>query len=247
MYAFETPRHEVRVKSFAMAQFDVTRKDFSVFAKETGFQRKGCRIFDGKKSSFDKSADWQHPGSAQTDHDPVVCVSWDDAQEYVAWLNSKSGDKAIHKYRLPFDEEWEYAARAGTVTATHWGNNPLDQCRYENARDQSARVLGPTAPHADCTDGYIYTAPVGSFRPNPWGLFDMLGNALQWVEDCSSIGYANRPTTGERGSCPFQNRALRGASWASIPIAVRAAAGSGLLPNSATSLVGFRLAADVLN
>ncbi|TDY22571.1 formylglycine-generating enzyme required for sulfatase activity [Paraburkholderia sp. BL6665CI2N2] len=247
MYTDETPRHVAEVKSFALAKFDVTRKQFEVFAKETGFGGKGCQIYNGKKWVVDANADWSNPGFRQTDQDPVVCVSWHDAQKFISWLNAKLPGHRVTKYRLPSETEWEYAARAGTKTATYWGNNPQDTCRYENTRDQSARALDATAPVADCTDGYAGTAPVGSFRKNPWGLFDMLGNAEQWMEDCSSIGYVNFSSVPISESAPCGIRSMRGASWATIPIATRAAARNGVPPDRRTSSYGFRLAADLLN
>lgn len=247
MYTDETPRHEVKVSSFSLAKFDVTRKQFSIFANETGFREKGCHIFNGKEWVTDPKADWRNPGFRQTDNDPVVCVSWDDAQKFIAWLNSKLPRAKMRIYRLPTEMEWEYAARAGTSGATYWGNNPQDQCKYENTRDQSARALDITAPIADCTDGYIETAPVGSFRPNPWGFFDMLGNVQQWVEDCPNIGYRNPPATQGINSESCRARALRGASWASIPVGVRSAARGGTAPSVRESIFGFRLAADISN
>jgi formylglycine-generating enzyme required for sulfatase activity len=244
MYIDETPRHEEPINSFAIAKFNVTRKQFAIFARETGFQGKGCEIFNGKAWITDASAGWQNPGFRQTDNDPVVCVSWDDAQKYIGWLNSKLHKTTETAYRLPTEAEWEYAARAGTVTAAYWRNNPQDQCKYENARDESARFLDPAADHASCTDGYIYTAPVGTFKPNPWGLYDMLGNAEQWVEDCVMVGYGGPPNlSSAQDSC--KSRALRGTSWAGIPFAVRSASRAGMAVSTRESNYGFRLARSI--
>lgn len=240
MYDMETPRHVVQVKSFALARFDVTRKQFAVFAIETGFSGKGCRIFKHTNWQFDPDANWQNPGFAQVENDPVVCVSWNDAQQYISWLNSKFA--GVHHYRLPTEEEWEYAARAGTTVPMYWGNNRQEQCKYENARDNSASVLDPDVPTASCDDKYIWTAPVGSFKPNPWGLYDMLGNTEQWVADCSASDYRAQ-STQSANAC--RGHILRGASWASIPIAVRAAKRSGNPANSRNSTHGFRLAASL--
>jgi formylglycine-generating enzyme len=244
IYPDEIPQHEVTVKAFALARFNVTRAQFAVFARETGFRGEGCRISDGFQTKLIGDADWQNPGFPQTDRDPVVCVSWDDAQKYIAWLNAKLNKPG--KYRLPTEEEWEYAARAGTVTAAYWGDDPQEQCKYENARDLSARSLDPSAPYAPCTDGYVHTAPVGSFRPNPWGLFDMLGNARQWVENCSTIGYHQPPLTVETqpGEC---NRQIRGGAWASIPVKVRSAMRGGMKSSIRDNATGFRLAVDISN
>lgn len=245
MYIDEIPRHPEHVKHFKLAEFDVTRKQFSVFATETGFQGKGCRIFRNHEWVFDPAADWEHPGFDQTDQDPVVCVSWDDAHKFITWLNSRILEKSTAKYRLPTEVEWEYAARAGTVTAKYWGNNSTDLCGYENTRDIAGKNLDPTAPFANCDDGYIETSPVGSFKPNPWGLFDMLGNVTQWAENCPNIGYPDLEKYPGIGSIPCRTKALRGASWASIPIGVRAAFRSGVKPNTRSGAIGFRLAADI--
>jgi formylglycine-generating enzyme required for sulfatase activity len=247
MYTIETPRHEATVKTFALGKFDVTRGQFAAFAEETGFNGKGCYIFDGKQWLTDMRADWRNPGFQQTDSDPVVCVSWNDAQKFIDWLNSKLPKTEARKYRLPTEAEWEYAARAGTVTATYWGDNPLDQCKYENTRDQSARVLGTTAPIADCTDGYVETAPVGSFKSNPWGLFDMLGNVNEWVADCSEIGYSAHSTKQIDSSRLCLSRSLRGGSWATIPIGIRSAMRIGMRSDIRQSIFGFRLATDLSN
>jgi formylglycine-generating enzyme required for sulfatase activity len=245
MYVNETPRHEVHVKSYALAKFDVTRKQFETFVDATGFHEKGCRVFKQGRWYFDPSADWKNPGFSQTDRDPVVCVSWFDAEKFIAWLNTKLPKTAVHRYRLPTEEEWEYAARASTITQAYWGSNHADQCRYENARDLAARILDPNVPLADCNDGFVWTAPVGSFRPNPWGLYDMLGNAYQWIADCPEVGYHPPPAVPEWMPNHFQFRSLRGASWASIPIAVRSAGRMAAKPEDRDSTFGFRLAVDL--
>lgn len=226
MYLGETPRHKVNIKSFEIAKFSVTRKQFGMFASETGFDGKGCKIFNGRKWILDSNASWKNPGFKQTDQDPAVCISWDDAQKFIAWIDLKISNNTGEHFRLPTEEEWEYAARAGTATSSYWGGNSFEQCKYENARDSTARLLDPSVPFVECNDGYITTAPVGSFRPNPWGLFDMLGNAYQWISDCSSLGYSDGSIAVAREGVKMygcSSRVLRGASWASIPIAVRSA------------------------
>ena len=109
----------------------------------------------------------------------MVCVSFEDAQAYIRWLNRKTGQH----YRLPTEAEWEYAARAGTTTRRYWGDKPDDACQYANVADQSAKKVFPGWAVHHCDDGYVYTAPVGSFQRNRFGLHDMLGNVWDRTQD----------------------------------------------------------------
>ena len=248
MYSYESPQHQVDVKSFAISKFSVTRHQFSIFAKETGFSGKGCDVFNGHDWVVNPNSDWQNPGFQQTEQDPVVCVSWDDAQKFITWLSSKISSAKSKPYRLPTGEEWEYAARAGTTTPMYWGSDRALQCRYENTRDLSEEKMGPDGPHVNCDDGYARTAPVGSFQPNPWGLFDMLGNAYQWVSDCSHIGYRNPvPAPPAIGASDCRMKVVRGAGWASVPFAVRSASRLAYKTDARESTLGFRLATDLSN
>jgi formylglycine-generating enzyme required for sulfatase activity len=245
MYGLETPQHEVEVTSFGIAKFDVTRRQFAIFAKEAGFDGKGCKIFNGRKWIFNSSANWENPGFKQTERDPVVCVSWNDANEFIKWLNRKTVSKKFGSYRLPTEAEWEYAARAGMVTSTYWGDDRSRQCDFENARDLSASSLGPEVEAAHCNDSYSETAPVGSFKPNPWGLYDMLGNVSKWVSDCWYLNYSDNIRnllSSMPNSCG--HKTIRGAGWAMIPITVRSAYRSGESSDMRLSTLGFRLAVD---
>lgn len=114
---------------------------------------------------------------------PVIDVSWDDTQAYVGWLSRTTGQH----YRLLSEAEWEYVARAGTETARYWGDSESGQCRYANGNDELL----------SCTDGYARSeAPVGSFAPNAFGLYDMLGNVSEWTQDCWNNRYAGAPSDG---------------------------------------------------
>ena len=153
---------------------------------------------------------------------PVVDISWFDATAYAEWLSQKTG-KA---YRLPTEAEWESAARAGTTTVYFWGN--------ERGRN-----------HANCNGcGSAWDnkqiAPIGSFAPNPWGLYDMLGNAYQWT--CSAW---NRPYDGSEQRCQMTgntNRSYRGGSWFDLPNGIRATVRHSLPPTQSSRVLGFRLA-----
>ncbi len=111
----------------------------------------------------------------------MINVSWEDAQAYVSWLSQQTGAR----YRLLSEAEWEYVARAGSRTARYWGESESGRCRYANGYARS------------CDDGYEWeTAPVGSFAPNVFGLYDVLGNVYEWTEDCWNGSYAGAPTDG---------------------------------------------------
>src|SRR5437667_2909510 len=186
----EAPQHHVTLKSFALGKYDVTRAEYAAFVRETGYPPgDGC----GKDSfKWDKqpNLNWQNPGFSQTDRDPAVCVSWQDARAYILWLNSKlrgrvskSGDGP---YRLPSEAEWEYAARAGTTTRFWWGNDD------DGAADH--------AWYKDNSEGK--THPVGLKPANPFGLCDMVGDVWQWTEDCYDNNYAGTPADGRANETP---------------------------------------------
>ena len=199
----EAPQHRVVVRSFALGKYDVTRAEYAIFVRETGSaSADGCFESSMPKANKRGDASWNNPGFKQTDRDPVVCVSWQDARAYVAWLNKKiagqvstSGDGP---YRLPSEAEWEYAARGGTTTPFWWGDN-----------DQGA------ADHAwykDNSDGK--THPVGLKPANPFGLYDIVGNVWQWTEDCYADSYAKAPTDGSAAESPDRcMRVDRGSCW----------------------------------
>ena len=132
------------------------------------------------------SASWSHLGFMQDDNHPAVCVSWYDAQDYVGrWLSERTG----HHYRLLTEAEWEYAARAGTTTPFPWGAIAShEQANYGADECCSGFVSG--------RDQWINTSPVGSFPANAFGLHDMNGNAMQWVQDCLSVSYEDHPIDG---------------------------------------------------
>jgi formylglycine-generating enzyme required for sulfatase activity len=124
----------------------------------------------------------------------VVCVNGFMIEAYLLWLRRQTGKP----YRLPSEAEWEYAARAGTTTPFYWGTGPGQVCQYENVADQTAKetFTDVTFFAMPCRDGFAYTAPVGSFKPNQFGLFDMAGNVSVYTEDCWNDGYTGAPTDG---------------------------------------------------
>ena len=157
---------------------------------------------------------------------PVINVSWDDAHAFIDWLNEKTGGN----FRLPSEAEWEYAARAGSTTKYSWGNS-VGSSRA-NCND-------------DCGDRWNYSAPVGSFSANAWGLHDMHGNVWEWVQDCTNDSYIGAPTDGSgwtSGDC--SNRIIRGGAWKNSLNAMRSAYREGWDPSAQDNEQGFRLAHD---
>ncbi len=157
---------------------------------------------------------------------PVINVNWEQAAVFAAWVAHKTG----RPYRLPAEAEWEYAARGGTSTTYWWGDN----------------LAWGLANCASCGSSYDdrQTAPVGSFRPNPFGLYDMAGNLTQWVADPWHANYQGAPADGaiwEHGGDPIR-RTLRGGSWYNRPSYSRSAYRNGDSPMVANQKIGFRIA-----
>jgi formylglycine-generating enzyme required for sulfatase activity len=231
--ASEQPRHFVSIgQSFAMGKHRVTRGEFAAFVRETGYSiGGGCTLWFNHEYPVRPEAGWQNPGFAQTDRDPVVCVNWQDAKAYLAWLNAKLQPRMLGAgpYRLPSEAEWEYSARAGTRTARWWGDS-----------------IGSSKGNCDgCGSRWDrkQTAPADSFQPNPFGLLDMLGNAWQWMEDCWNETYAGAPEDGSAwttGKCEF--RVMRGGSWTNRPWVLRSSHRTRENPNIRANYIGFRVA-----
>ena len=241
----EQPRHKVTLHPFAIGRSAVTRAQFSAFQFETGYEStSGCNIFDPATNEFVErpSLGWTRPGFVQGDHDPVVCVSYQDAMAYVGWLTRKTR----RPYRLPTEAEWEYAARAGTAGLRYWGED--DACRYANIADQAMKSAGLEDSQRSiftCNDGRTTPAPVASFAPNRFGLYDMYGNAAQWVADCLHPSYDGAPSDGSLwGGAKDCMRMIRGGGWMAGPSEIRAARRSSNPPDARDNGLGFRVARD---
>lgn len=230
------PQRIVEVKRFAAGRFEVTRREYRAFVEATGRRSAGCFVWRGEAFEMDATKDWRDPGYPQDDNHPATCVSWEDAVAYVEWLSARTG----RAYRLLTEAEWEYAARAGTTTARYWGDDASATCHHANGADRTtaARVPGASGwPVADCDDRHAYTAPVGSYRPNAFGLHDMLGNVEEWTQDCWRADYG-----GAAADCAL--RAVRGGSWLDAPVGLRAAYRVGSPATIRVYRRGFRVAAD---
>jgi serine/threonine-protein kinase len=165
---------------------------------------------------------------------PVINVSWNDAQEYVTWLSTKTGEN----YRLPSESEWEYATRAGTTGRFNTGDCiTTDQANFRG-----------TSPASGCRPG-VYrqeTVPVGSFAPNAFGLYDTHGNVVELVQDCWNSNYNGAPTDGRAWMPGFCNTAvLRGGSWGGLGRTVRSAYRGWAPRDPRLNWIGFRIARSV--
>lgn len=244
-------QHQVQVEDYSMAMHEVTVAQFRRFVEATGYRTDADQDAGGYPGCFSINPEfnvgdwiagrnWRDPGFVQGDDQPVVCVSWNDAAAYSAWLSQVTGKN----YRLPTEAEWEYAARAGSTSARYWEKDS-DACHYANVADE-------TLPEKmklwkdwffNCKDGYgLTTAPVGSFQGNAFGLYDMLGNAFEMT--CSTY-YADYG--GSEKQCASKNdvavdRTIRGGSWLYFTNAARFAFRNGTDTTSRSFDTGFRLA-----
>ena len=223
----------------------MTRGEFAAFVRNSGHSgSEGCSYYKRSgKWKKDSSRSWRDPDFSQTDNHPVTCVSWDDAKAYVGWLARKTGKD----YHLPSESGWEYAARAGTTTARYWGEDADRACGYGNVYDRTSKSKNKYGwEHHDCRDGYVKTAPVGSFRANDFGLHDVLGNVWEWVEDCYQANYDLAPRDGSAWTKGCMGRVLRGGAWAAGPTGLRAAVRISDDTVHRINLVGFRIARTLL-
>ncbi|MGH8581487.1 MAG: formylglycine-generating enzyme family protein [Gammaproteobacteria bacterium] len=228
----ERPVHTVSINPFRMGKYEVTLGQFRRFVEAAGYRTDAGR---------GGGCDWKDPGFPQTERHPVVCVSWNDAQAYVHWLSRQGGGR----YRLPSESEWEYAARAGGSGRYSFGDNEGMLCDYGNVADRTFQLRLINQSLAPCDDGVLYSAPVGGYRPNRFGLYDMHGNVSEWTEDCYHKSYAGAPSdeaAWTAGDCV--GRVVRGGSWDLLPWFVRSASRMWFAPDSRYNYLGFRLAQD---
>jgi len=243
----EAPQRRVALKHpLAVGRHEVTRDQFAAFISATGHPDGGkCWTLENNTPQERHDRSFRDPGYRQTDSDPVVCVSWNDAKAYVAWLSKSTGKT----YRLLAEAEWEYIARAGATTRYHFGNNETELCEFANGADRSAREAGlpDTWDYLRCNDGHVYTSPVGSFRPNAFGIFDVIGNVWEWTEDCYAESLAETPLDGPTRSdrdCQFHS--ARGGSWSGTARMLRAAVRGKASQDNRYDDIGFRVARTLM-
>ena len=249
---YEGPVRDVKIGySFAAGKYEITNAQYRAFSKDTKrVSTKGCYALSGLVGTQYKpmpGKDWEDPGYGRPirDDEPAACITWTDAHDYVTWLARKTGKK----YRLLSEAEWEYVARAGQPGRFIWGDSPERACDESNLFDASgARALpGTDIGVAPCDDGFPGVSPVGRLKPNKFGLYDMIGNVWEWVEDCYTMPHtADAPVDGSpqvKNGC--DRRGSRGGSWISSFDRQRPAF-RGRDPEALTSqLFGTRIARDL--
>jgi len=241
----ESPQHRVRISQrFAVGKLKVTRAEFEKFINETGYSTGDrCFTLEDNKAEDRIGRSFRNPGFEQDGKHPVVCINWDDAKAYVAWLSKKTGKL----YRLLSESEWEYVARAGTKTPYWWGSSiSTDDANY----DSGSGASGGRGQYRQ------KTVPADMFKPNRWGLYQVSGNAFEWVEDCWNETYDRAPTDDgvkmagnwpgradtdvRAGGCSRHVR--RGGSWNSSPKMLRSAYRDSRPALTRASNLGMRVA-----
>ena len=250
----EKPVRTVRItQPFALGKYEVTVGAFRRFVSATGYRTdaernagaKGCHTWDASDGKWDwrEGRDWRSPGFSQEDSHPVVCVSWNDAQAYIKWLSKESGQR----YRLASEAEFEYALRAGGRTKWPWGDDAAGACGYANVADQTNGPSGQSwgGDKHECRDGHWFSAPVGRFQANAFGLHDVSGNVWEWVQDCyEESGYDKGQPVDGRAHEPSTNcarRVYRGGGWHLNSWGTRSANRDWFAPGVRSYDLGFRL------
>jgi formylglycine-generating enzyme required for sulfatase activity len=225
----EGPQRRIAIaRPFGVSRFAVTVDQYGAFVADSSHDAGSvCRQRDGT-DWHDRAGSFRSPGFAQGGDHPVVCVSWEDATAYAAWLVARTG----RRFRLLTEAEWEYAARAGSTTSYWWGTSALP--------GQANGKLGPP------TEWRQGTVPAASFAPNPWGLWQMHGNTWEWVEDCWHPSHAGAGPDGRARQGPADSkRVVRGGAWHNGPPGLRSARRHAADRNLRRSDIGFRIAEDI--
>lgn len=227
--------HEVTIGQYRKF---VTEEAYNTVAEKDGAGGFGYDEATGKFEGRKPRYTWKNTGWKITDDHPVVNVSWNDAKAFCAWLSRKEKKS----YRLPTEAEWEYACRAGSKTAYHNGDDPEGLAQVGNVADGAAKEVLASLKAITAKDGYVFTAPVGSFQKNAFGLFDMHGNVWEWCEDRYDAGrYQNDPIRDPTGPSTGSSRAFRGGSWDRAAGRCRSAARGGNAPTFRNFILGFRV------
>jgi formylglycine-generating enzyme required for sulfatase activity len=234
----ELPERRIAIpEPFAVSRYEITRDQYEAFVHATNRPVGGNCLTDRVKRGdwqLDANTTFRDPGFVQAGNHPVACVSWEEAQAYVAWLNEQAGGG----YRLLTEVEWEYVARGGATQnlVYPWGNDQARGCPFANVFDRTmlTRYAGmDTSGYKafdpmDCEDGVFNTSPVGSLQPNGFGVYDIIGNVAEWVADCFDPACARR--------------FIKGGSWGSLAHNVRVAERIPYAPTHRDDSIGIRVA-----
>lgn len=243
----QPPRRVTIGKAFALGRYELTVGQWRTFVEDTGRKSgEACLTWDQKSNAWGEvnGATWWEVGYPQTDQHPVGCLDLSDAEAYVAWLS----EKTEQIYRIPTEAEWEYAARGGTKTLQYWSDDMSDICTYANVSDLDRAdahggLEGNPTRYFNCRDGHAYAAPVGSYAPNQFGLYDMVGNIWEWVPDCFMVGYDGAPSDGsawlDADEC--DRRIVRSGGWYARNWFNRPAGRSREHPGFRASTLGLRV------
>ncbi|KQQ91790.1 formylglycine-generating enzyme family protein [Massilia sp. Leaf139] len=248
----ERPVHTVTVPSFRMAKYETTVGQFRQFVAATGHKTQAqCWQYDRAEGIKLADTAWDAPVHAPTEFHPALCVTWEDANAYVAWLSQQTG----RRFRLPSEAEWEYAARAGSTSKYPSGDAPERLCEVANMKDRRFRAaakrdFGLDMLVTDCDDVAEYTSVVGMYQPNAFGLHDVMGNVAEWVADCQHPDYEGAPIDGSAWTRGCETEGdyfiTRGGSYSSSRQVLRSAArGHGGRTNASSLGEGFRIAEDI--
>ena len=242
----EYPFHKVRIsKPFFMDATPVTVEQFQAFVDDTGYitdaeEDNGGEVFDTKANRFTQKigSSWRNPGWSVEPNQPVTMITYNDAAAFCEWLSAK--ERA--PYKLPTEAQWEYAARGGLPMAPFpWGDQ-LPDGRRANYADKNTDFEWRDR---DVDDGFRNVAPVGSYAPNGFGLYDMAGNVLQWVRDFYQEDYYRyTPEIDPEGPGQGENRVMKGGDWTSSPVSLRCAFRGWARPDLALYNGGFRVMVD---
>jgi formylglycine-generating enzyme len=255
----EFPQHRVKItKPFFMGKYEVTLGQFRTFYDAVNYKIE-IQQTSPELPGF-KIAPWAPGWEIGEDH-PVVYVTWDDAVAFCKWLSTKESKT----YRLPTEAEWEYACRAGGETRYHFGNEPEDLVGFANSADADRKAIfgnGATVvpfdkqgkplgelipfPYLSGRDGHAWTAPVGKYHPNDFGLYDMHGNACEWCADWYDKDYfEHSPLDDPQGPATGTVRVVRGGSFHDMPEVLRCAYRIRVLPAWRYRMgIGFRVVCE---
>jgi len=228
----EAPVHTVELDAFYIDQHEVTNAEYQAFVTATGYPApRGIgytAVYELLKHDYEpwRDSGFNHP------HQPVTTVTWFDAVAYCEWAGK----------RLPTEAEWEKAARGDLEDARYpWGSAEPDNTAANFADSQTEFEWRST----NVNDGFLFTAPVGTFPPNGYGLFDMAGNVWEWCADWySPTYYAESPRRNPKGPYTGERRVLRGGTWYRAAHTLRNAERVSDFPENSLNVVGFRCAMD---